>query len=607
MYFAKAKNLSFQYPGEDEYPALRQLNFNLEKGRHLAIVGANGSGKSSLAKLLAALFTPTEGELLVFGRDISDEAERYELRPELGIVFQNPDNQIVSTTVEEDVAFGPENLGIPNPRLRQIVDRILERIGLLEKASAEPTELSGGQKQKLALGAVLAMNPSALILDEASSMLDPATAAELFDFICNLAKSDKLSLINITHSMEEAMRAEEIFVLKDGELVFRGSPDQLFTEIDLAQYNLRLPQHLALAASVKKTAGLSLTDSALSVSELSQKLIAELSLIENLSPRRIEAVEAHLAERRAARSIPETAEKVIEVSDVHFNYRPNLPLSRAALNGVSFDLRRGEILAVLGASGAGKSTLMLHLNALLKLQQGQISILGRKLDSKAKLRELRRQVGLVFQYPESQLFAEDVRSDIGFGPKQMGLSDAEVEERVRRAIARLGLSEDFLDRSPFELSGGEMRKVALAGIVAMETEILVLDEPSAGLDPAGSEAMVRLLQDLRAEGRSLILVTHNMEDAAELADRVLLIKDGRDLAFGPTVDIFNQPELLKAANLKATAVQEIVQELNRHFGWNFKVQTLEDAKVLLLDLFNSDPLAAKRVAKLSRGGLSDGR
>ncbi len=584
MEFARADNLGFVYPDSASAPALQKLNFCLDSGRHIAILGANGSGKSSLAKLLAALFEPSSGSLSLFGLSPHTEENVQVLRSRLGIVFQNPDNQIVATTVEEDVAFGLENRGIANPLLRQRVDEALELVGLSPYAQNEPTELSGGQKQKLALAGILVMRPDVLLLDEATSMLDPMTARELFDFIRALAAQKDLTLINITHDMEEALTADEVMVLKEGQLAYHGSVQTFFKDAEMSEFHLLLPQLLYIMRELGIPYDLEGRDQEESLRELTKVLLDAFKAVPMSQSKRELAQSVMDRYRQRSADILER-EVVVAVRDLSYTYRPDLPLAHEALRHLSMDLRRGEILSILGPSGAGKSTLVWHLNALLKKQSGEIEVLGQRLNEKTNIRDLRQKVGLVFQYPETQLFAETVREDIAFGPRQMGLSSDEVERRVQHALELVGLSPDFLERSPFELSGGEMRRVALAGVLAMETEILVLDEPSAGLDPAASREMVKLLKQLRDEGRSLILVTHDMEDAAELSDRVLLLNQGEVLAHMLARDLFYNPQLLARGQLEQTAGQSLMAEINQTFGLDLRPQSsaeiLEILRLLL--------------------------
>lgn len=577
--FAAAHKLNFRYPGQLDRRAVEDISFCLEEKKHLAIVGSNGSGKSSLAQLLAVLEYPESGELHILEQDALLEEVREALRPHLGIVFQNPDNQIVATTVEEDVAFGPENLGIPNPALRERVDQALARVGLLSEAKREPSALSGGQKQKLAIAGVLAMIPRAIILDEATSMLDPHTAYELFGFVKELAEKEGLTLINITHSMEEALDADEVLLLSDGKLVFSGTPAELFLEYpDVEKYGLRLPQHLALQKRLTKAFPRLFPEALLREGDLTRAIIRAL---ENapLPPRPGEVM-------RFPKQVLDTPVQ-IRASRLFYTYQKDSPLSRDALLDVSFDLRKGEILAVLGPSGAGKSTLMLHLNGLLEKQRGELEFFGKEFKNKKKIKQLRRRVGLVFQYPESQLFAETVYEDIAFGPKQMGLDKADIERRVNRAMEQVGLDASFKERSPFELSGGEMRRVAIAGILAMETEVLILDEPSAGLDPQNAKRMINLLKQLRDDGRSLILVTHKMDDAAELCDRALILKDGRALAFDLADRIYYNDRLLARAQLQKTGAQKIMDAVNKHFGFAFTPVRFEEVVLTLESLLHS--------------------
>lgn len=258
---------------------------------------------------------------------------------------------------------------------------------------------------------------------------------------------------------------------------------------------------------------------------------------------------------------------VIEIKDLCFSYSKKSPFEKNALKNVSFEINEGEFVCIIGETGSGKSTLVQHLNGLIRCKDktSKINILGKDAKEKKNLKNLRFDVGMVFQYPEYQLFEETVEKDVAFGPKNMRLDDAEIENRVKNAIKVVGLDESFLERSPFELSGGEKRRVAIAGVISMQPKILVLDEPFAGLDPEGVQDIISLILKLKQEvSPTIILVSHNMDAVAELADRVLVLHDGELVGNGTPQEIFADRKLISAAGLELPFVCEFADELTAH-------------------------------------------
>lgn len=253
---------------------------------------------------------------------------------------------------------------------------------------------------------------------------------------------------------------------------------------------------------------------------------------------------------------------MIRVENLTYTYTPDTALATPALSDVSFDVRRGEFLGIIGHSGSGKSTLIQHLNGLIRAQQGKVHVLDLDAAANQDIRKIRQHVGLVFQYPEHQLFEETVFQDIAFGPKRLGLDMTQVEQRVLRAARVVGLTDEMLERSPFELSGGQKRRAAIAGVLAMEPDVLILDEPAAGLDPAGREEILSYAARLKSMSTTVVLVSHSMEDVARLADRVLVLSQGRVRAFGPTADVFSDETVLVEAGLTLPRSVAFLQSLN---------------------------------------------
>jgi len=527
---------SYHHPDTGTVKALEEISLTIPRGGYVALLGRNGSGKSTMAKLINVLELPDSGRVIVMGHDTVDESFFWEIRRSCGMVFQNPDNQIVGTIVEEDVAFGPENLGVPSAEIRRRVDEALAYVGMSAFSLRQPSQLSGGQKQKVAIAGILAMQPHILLLDESTSMLDPVSRDDFLSVVEKLRREKGMTLIHITHDMSEACRADKVFILDHGRLAMSGTPGEVFSRVeDVRALGLDVPVYADIAYQTAALLG-----EPVHREDLSSRKRAISSVRDRL--RRL----PQRSDRRDFReenspSITENRE-ILRVEGLCHAYEKE---GGNVLEDVSFSVRKGEIFAIIGHSGSGKTTLISHLNGLLRPQKGTITVFAGDGDAplttekNADIKRIRRKVGLLFQYPEYQLFEESVEKDIAFGPKKMGLEPEEVERRVTASLSLVGLDETFRQRSPFELSGGQKRRVALAGVIAMDPEILVLDEPAAGLDPVGRREVLSYAKVLKEQGKTVIIVSHNMDEAARYADRILVLKDGR-------MCVMDRPEKLYA-------------------------------------------------------------
>ncbi len=533
-------SVTFRYNVEDPEGqstvkcALNGISLDIEKGSYVAILGPNGSGKSTLAKIIDLLEMPSEGTVTVLGINGKDEEHFWDIRENCSYVFQNPDNQIVGTIVEEDVAFGPENLGIKNPELRNRVDRALEYVGLTKYAKHQAAHLSGGQKQKLAIAGALAMEPQVLILDESTAMLDPISRNEFLDIVERLHTEKGVTVITITHDMTEASRCEKIFVIEKGKVTMSGRPHELFADAErVRRAGLELPVFAELTYHLMRLQR--------------QKISPEDLIDQKTAAARTAAVALGKKEFSSHEITPDVIKNandsriILSVKGLSYSYDNN---SEKAISDINIDVRENEILAIVGHSGCGKTTLITHLNGLTRPQTGSVELYldnGEVLTtSKSKeIKKIRQNVGVVFQYPEYQLFAETVYTDIEYGLRKMGIEEDKRKERVIAAAKSVGLSEDLLDSSPFELSGGQKRRVAMAGVLVMDPKVLVLDEPASGLDPRGRKDMFSLIRKLKRNGTTIILVSHNMDEAACYADRICCMDSGKLIAIDTPENIFN--------------------------------------------------------------------
>ena len=581
----ECRGISFSYDGATK--ALDGIDLTIEDGEFFCILGGNGSGKSTFAKHLNALLQPDAGTVRINGMDASDSELVYDIRSTAGMVFQNPDDQLVATLVEDDVAFGPENLGVSSAQIAQRVREALKGVGLVGFERHETHALSGGQKQRVALAGVLAMEPRVLILDEASSMLDPRGRKGLMK-ACRALHDRGMTIVMITHFMEEAAEADRVAVFRAGRVAMLGTPEEILTRADeLAQLNLDMPASCCLGRSLraKGVPVCAQVREADMVSDIAQAYTERSGLDIAEQP---SASDSHVLDNgsSAADGIG-ASEPVIEISHLSHSYSlsaherrrwhkrsttadasskqalwGNDPNSPWALRDVSLTVRRGEFLGLAGHTGSGKSTLVQHLNGLIRPQEGSVCALGLDLSNKKDAAAVKAKVGMVFQYPERQLFAETVAQDVAFGPRNLGLPQDEVARRVASSLTRVGLDLAAIgDKSPFELSGGQQRRVAFAGVLAMEPEVLVLDEPMAGLDPAARRDFLGLIDRLHREGLTVVMVSHSMDDLANCCDRIVVMNEGAVFAEGTPSQVFAHANELKSIGLGVPAAQRMALAL----------------------------------------------
>lgn len=569
--FILMENVSFRHPVRDgeTVTALNNINLRIAEGEYVAIVGANGSGKTTLARHLNALLIPEAGCVFIHGKDTRDPRNHPFIRATVGMVFQAPEDQIVAAVLEEDVAFGPENAGLPPAEIRARVEEALAVTGMLEHRDRPPHLLSAGQLQRAALAGVLAMHPRCVIFDETTAMLDPGGRAMVKKLIKSLHQ-EGLTVIVITHFMREAIEADRVVALKDGQIAFDGLPRELFSRpADLFDLKLDVPLAARLADALRQV-----------FPELPRDLFTPETLFSALPDYSgSENGDADLHRNHSQRSCSE----IIKVENLDHIYLSDTPLAHTALSGASLCVAEGSTHGLIGATGSGKSTLLQHLNGLLLPQQGQIRVGPFDLNARGTdLQAVRRYAGLVFQKPEYQLFEQYVGDEIAYAPRLMGAKE-NLREIVRAAMEAVGLDfETYKDRMTFALSGGERRKVALASILAMNPSILLLDEPTAGLDPRSRREVLDHLKTLHAGGKTVVVSSHHMEDIAELTENVTALAHGRDQLSGTTAGVFHEVARINALGLEAPLVSQTAAVL-RSKGWPLQEDLLR-ANELVDDL-----------------------
>ena len=540
-------DLSFAYPTPaGPFPVLRNITLTFQEGVSVAILGANGSGKTPLLRCLNGLVRPTGGDVCIDGHSVRDPQHISTVRQRVGMVFQNPDDQIVSAQVEREVAFGLENLGVPTPDMRRRVADILDRFDLDRYRRHAPHLLSGGERQRLALASVIAMRPRYLLLDEPTALLDPAGRQDLLTLLAELHTTGEVTPLMVTQIPSEAVAASRVVVLHRGQIALDGSPSQVFSRDNrLREIGLAPPLAVQIAARVH--------------------LPPPFPLTPNELVSRLPAPSADAAPPEPDPTSPPDTRPIVQTHALRHVYTPGLPTETLALNDLDLSIPTGAIVSLIGPSGSGKSTFAQHLNGLLRPTSGRLTVCDLDLTALRDFKPLRRRVGLIFQFPEAQLFADTVFDDVAFGPKNLGLSD--LDSRVPEALQQVGLIPDaYLTRSPLTLSGGEKRRVAIAGVLAMHPDLLIMDEPTAGLDPSGAREIETLARRLKSDGCTLLVITHDMDLAARLSDRIVALQNGR-LSFDTTPrEAFSDPTRLHALHLDLPEPAHIASAL-RTKGW----------------------------------------
>ena len=517
--------------------ALDHVSFSIPAGKRTCIVGANGSGKSTVASILSGLTAPDEGTVTFLGTTVVNDGqvdfEAYKtIRPQLGLVFQNPEDQIICSVVADDIAFGLENLQVPSDQITPLVEQQIELGTLTEFASENPQMLSGGQQQRVAISGALVMKPQILILDEPSAALDVVHRNNVMGLVEKLRAAGK-TIVHVTHFMDEVVSADHVIALDDGRVAFEGTPEALFEQHELVEC-----LHLEEPFAYQVAHALNNRGVVVCKSPSAERVLSELTGLLATAAQGARSADAAgscddattavgcddaTAGCDATGSVSEAA--AVSVCDVTFSYQ------KPVLKNILVDVQKGSHVAVIGSTGSGKSTLARLICALDTPDSGILCVAGLDTRQKQNRRKLHGIVGYVMQRPERQLFAQTVAEDVAFGPSNLGLSACDVASAVDAALKLVGLSHKA-DASPFELSGGQQRLCALAGVIAMQPKVLVLDEPTSGLDPHYCSELRKIINAVLEDGCTVIELTHSMEDAAE-TDQIIVLHEG-DLVFSGT-------------------------------------------------------------------------
>ena len=549
------EDLTFTYP-ESERPALQNIQGLIEDGTFIVVMGHGGAGKSSLCCTLNGLIPnffrgKYQGRVLVKGEEVARHKVA-EMSRIVGLVLQDFEAQLFSTNVELEMAFGPENHCLPRSEIERRIQRYLSFVGLEKMRQREPATLSGGQKQRLAIGSVLALEPKVLVMDEPTTDLDPQGREEVLSVAKSIREEGRLLLI-VDHEPETAASADQVWLMREGRLVAKGSPAEILVDVSaLESCGIKPPPMLELFNAMSWP-GNPLTEE------------AAIAMIRK----------HHLTKRRELNLTSLSSDNgkgpsILEAEGLGYRY----PVYHVeALRGIELRIREGEFIAILGQNGSGKTTLAKHFNGLLKPTSGRMLVRGRPTTNYSH-RELARLVGYVFQNPDHQIFARTVQEEVGFSLKALGESPKTIEKRVAEALEVVGL-QGYDQKAPFTLTRGERQRVAVASVLAAQPQVVILDEPTTGLDYRHQINMMEMLRRLNQHGHTVIIITHSMWVAAEYAERTILLKDGGILSDGPTRAVFadetrlaegslRPPSLVRLSNwlgTQALTVDQMVQEL----------------------------------------------
>ncbi len=569
MVLIEVKDLWYRYPSSEK-PALQEINLEIDQGEFILLTGPSGCGKTTFCRSLNGLIPKFySGEMKgdVFINKLNTrETPTMKLAQQIGLIFQNPDNQIFALTLEKDIAFGLENLGTPREKMKEEISWAAEVTGIQNLRERATHELSGGQKQRLTIASVLAMHPKIIVMDEPTSFLDPVGAENIFEVLDKLNRDLGMTIILIEHRMDLAVKyVDRIIVFDKGKLMSDGSPAKILADENIRLLGVGVPRVLELSKRLQKEMEI-FNPLPLSADSFYNQILSHLPE-RNIINHKNQDLDAFSVEYH---HIP-----AIQVKNVSFDY----PGPVQALKDASLIIHKGDFVAIMGENGAGKTTLVKHFNGLLRPKAGFIIVNGEDISSKT-VAQLARKIGLVFQNPDDQLFEETVEKEIAFALKNFKIPEKVIEERVEWALNLLDIVE-YKNNSPFTLSGGERKRVALASVLAWDPDILILDEPTIGQDYGQKEKLRHFLMHLGTQGKTVIIVTHDVEFVAESQPNIVLMSDGRVQEQGSAKYIMTCPKKISKCSVAQPEITRLFSKLNAH-GFPDDVLDVNEAYDLLI-------------------------
>ncbi len=522
-------DLWWKYEGNRDW-TLKGVDLTVKEGEFLGIVGPSGAGKTTLCLSLVSLIPflsrgDMKGSVFIDGVETTSTKLK-EIIKKVGIVFQDPEPQFVTMSVEDEIAFPMENRCFSRNEMNKRINEAMKFTKISKLRKKYPHELSGGQKQRVAIASFLALRPNIMILDEPTSDLDPVGKTEVFSVIADLRKNQNITFVVVEHNTEElAEFADRIVLMKEGQIQREGSPKKFFSDVRfLKNSGVFSPQVTELCFSLDKRMQKPIT---LKESEETFKRFRDPELTIKWPNRSDKSSNA-----------------IIEVSNLKFEY----PNGTRALNGIDLEMRRGEYIAIIGQNASGKTTLVKHLVGLLRPLEGDVEIFGINT-RRGNIADITRKVGYIYQNPDHQLFCNTVYEEVAFGLRNLGISENKIKSRVKRVLEFVDL-EKKVKTEIFYLGKGERQRLAVAATLVMEPEVLIVDEPTTGQDMRQSQGIMTLLDDLNKQGKTIIIVTHNMRLVAEHARRTIMLFNGKVILDGSTREVFSKFKVLKDAYTK---------------------------------------------------------
>lgn len=542
------QGLSYAYRGFEDRWVLRDINLQILPGEFFAMAGRTGSGKSTLCYTMNGLVPHSfggkiEGKVLVAGMD-TRETSPASLASKVGMVLQSAESQLVGLTVREDVEFALENIALSRNEIQKRADWALQVVNLDNHQDFSPWNLSGGQKQRLAIASALALRPQLLVLDNPTAELDPVGKEEVLETIAILNRDHGITIFIIDQELHEIMPfADRLAILDEGHLLMVDTPHAVLDRaLEIREAGVKLPDVTEVAYQLRKRNQWKGT-LPISIEEAAPPLVSMFSTQPN-------------AERRPPAKA-DSREILVEMRDVYFNY----PNGKEVLRRVNLDIRAGEFVALMGQNGAGKTTLAKHLNGLLKPSQGEIIVEGKDTRQES-VADLATRVGYVFQNPDHQIFSETVGQELAFGPKNLNWPEERIEKAVIQALEDIHM-QDRRTAEPFFMGLAERKLIAIASVLIMDPELLVLDEPATGADYNVALQIMRYITDLHRRGLTVVIITHDVSLAANYASRMIVMKDGSIKLDGSPREVFQQHEELRECKVALPEVARLSHALGR--------------------------------------------
>jgi energy-coupling factor transport system ATP-binding protein len=555
------KNVSFTYEGAQQ-PALKDVSLSVHQGEIILITGPAGSGKTTLCSCINGLVPhfhegTLEGD--VFVREYNTRTSRVGgLASLVGMVFQDPESQLVTNSVADEVAFGPENFGVPRAEINDRVADALRATRLDGYEEREPHTLSGGEQQACVIAAVYAMHPEVYVMDEPLANLDPEGKAQVLKVVVEIAKQRGKTLILVEHALEEVLPlVDRVIVLNNGQIIRDGPVEEILAAGDISFVFTRPPV-------VRLGEKYGLTPLPLSSDEFYKQFLARYS------------PENHPVQEAVTHSV-KSESQVIKIEDISFSYDTHNNHQGEALREVSLSIAAGEFVAILGRNGSGKTTLIRHIIGLLQPDHGSVEVLEMDV-AQTPTHQLARKIGFCFQNPNHQIVSFNVRDEITFGLKAHNVDPGEFESRIRQSLEFVNML-DYIDSEVFDLGKGQKQRIALASVLSLSPEILIVDEPTTGQDPRMAQEIFEILQRLNEAGTTVLIITHQIDYAAAYAKRAIVLGEGRIKYDGSIDELLMEKDLMQASSLEMPETTKLAALLSPYGvpPWIVTMKAMDDA------------------------------